>query len=333
MLEHILQEATEHIESRFYSEKFNFSYSSISKLMFSPTLFYRIYILKDRTEKTQKNLVEGKVIHALLLEPDSFTRDYIVSPTSLPTGKVKDLIDTVYYKNESADMTLEECEYDVLSSMISMNYYQALKKDEDRLKKVITAETRSYWQFLKEKGTKTLIDEETYVYCQEAVQVLNDTPGIRELLGTDGRTDVDVYNELRMEVDLPGKVYGLQGILDNLVIDHKEKTITINDFKTSGKGLKDFKDTIEHFDYWMQCVIYLYMVENNYKELIAEGYDLKFNFIVIDKYHNVYPFAVTRDTLMKWFGRFRDTLGIVSYHYDGNRYKLPHAFDTGAILL
>jgi hypothetical protein len=35
-------------ESEFYKKSFKFSYSSLNKLLFSPTLFYKDYILLDR---------------------------------------------------------------------------------------------------------------------------------------------------------------------------------------------------------------------------------------------------------------------------------------------
>ena len=58
-------------EEEFYArDKFNFSYSSLNKLLFSPSLFYKDYILQDREIRTDKHLVEGKLIHCLLLEQE-----------------------------------------------------------------------------------------------------------------------------------------------------------------------------------------------------------------------------------------------------------------------
>ena len=38
------------LEDKFYEKEFNFSYSSLNKLLFS-SLFYKEYILKDRGRK------------------------------------------------------------------------------------------------------------------------------------------------------------------------------------------------------------------------------------------------------------------------------------------
>ena len=57
-------------EEEFYNKDFKFSYSSLNKLLFSPSLFYKDYILKEREEKTDKHLIEGKLLHLLLLQPE-----------------------------------------------------------------------------------------------------------------------------------------------------------------------------------------------------------------------------------------------------------------------
>ena len=63
-------------ENNFYSKKFKFSYSSLNKLLFSPSLFYRDYILEEREIKTDKHLIEGKLIHLLLLQPEEFDKEF-----------------------------------------------------------------------------------------------------------------------------------------------------------------------------------------------------------------------------------------------------------------
>ena len=68
------------LEDKFYEKEFNFSYSSLNKLLFSPSLFYKEYILKDREQKIEKHLIEGSAIHCLLFEPDNFKNKFIVLP-------------------------------------------------------------------------------------------------------------------------------------------------------------------------------------------------------------------------------------------------------------
>ena len=53
-------------EDKFYANtNFAFSYSSLNKLLFSPSLFYKDYILWDREVRADKHLVEGKLVQEL----------------------------------------------------------------------------------------------------------------------------------------------------------------------------------------------------------------------------------------------------------------------------
>ena len=54
-------------KKKYNNNEFNFSYSSLNRLSFSPKLFYKDYILKIREIKTDKHLIEGKLLHLLLL--------------------------------------------------------------------------------------------------------------------------------------------------------------------------------------------------------------------------------------------------------------------------
>ena len=76
-LDALIQDSMEIMEKEFYSKPFSFSYSSLNKLLWNPQAFYQTYVLGNREERTDAHLVNGKIIHALLLEeskfPNSFT--------------------------------------------------------------------------------------------------------------------------------------------------------------------------------------------------------------------------------------------------------------------
>jgi len=340
MLSTLLQESVDHLEDKFYQTPFKFSYSSLSKLLYSPAVFYQMYVLGHKEDLTAAHLVEGSLIHYLLLENHDFDTKYIVSPASLPTGQQKKLVDMVYYKafpSLASDDTLkfDDFEHYILDVMVTINYFQALKTDQARIDKVMTAENKNYWEFLKTKKGKILIDEETRQYCQDAVDIIKLNPKIMILLGQNPvkGSSVEVFNEEYMEAVISGKPFGLKGFVDNLHIDHDNKIIFINDFKTSGKGLSEFKNSVEYFAYWMQAVVYMIMVSQKYYHLLDAGYSVKFHFIVIDKYFNVYPFPVSELTRNTWLERFKEVLVKAEYHYTNKRFELPYEFDTESVIL
>jgi hypothetical protein len=342
MLDQLMFDSASNLEAEFYKEKFYFSYSSLKKLLWNPAVFYQLYVLNIRNKGLDSDLINGKVIHALLLEGGKFNENFIISPSELPSGNSKVVIDRVYnhYKilvTDSAETrtNLEEFGNAILDVLADMKLHQSLKTDEQRLAKIITPDNISYFEFLKEKKDKVLIDQETYNYCKAAVDVVKATPDICNLIGC-ATTDFDnkeVYNELELQVDIKGKKFGLKGIIDNLLIDHDTKVIYINDIKTTSKELKDFKETVNFYSYWLQAVIYCTMVAIKFKDLLDNGYDIKFSFVVIDKNFNTYAFPVTSPTLENWFNKLTEVLDIASWHYENKNYGLPYEFAKGLVTL
>jgi hypothetical protein len=340
-LEDLMNESIQKLEGDFYSKKFYFSYSSLNKLLWNPAVFYQLYVLGIKEERTDAHLVQGKIIHALLLEPEKFQDNFIVSPDNLPTGNPRIVIDRVFAhhqelaKNGDPRTDVTEFSDAILDVMKDMNYHQSLKTDQQRLDKMMTPEIENYWNFLRAKGTKTLIDESSYDFCLGAVELIKTNSQICKLLGCNLTEfdNIQVFNELEISCNMADKNFGLKGIVDNLVIDHDQKILYINDVKTSSKELKDFPETVEFYSYWMQAVIYCTLVSVKFQNLLLQGYEVKFHFIVIDKSFQTYAFPVRQTTLEEWFDRLNKSLEKANWHYTNNSYDLPYDFATKSIVL
>lgn len=340
-LDALLQETAELQKEDFYTKKFYFSYSSLNKLLWNPVVFHQLYVLGIKEEKVDSYLVQGKVVHALLLEEAKFNDNFIVSPDNLPTANVKVLADKIYQlytaipKNELGSVDADKFEEVTLQVMKEMNYYQNLKTDQQRLDKTLTPDFRSYFEFLKTKGPKILIDQETYQFCKNAVDIIKQDGKLCSLIGCNV-TDFDnkeVYNEIPLSIDASNRPFGLKGIIDNIVINHDTKVININDIKTTSKDLKDFPETIEFYSYWLQAVVYMALVTTQFSNLIDQGYELNFHFVVIDKSFQTYAFPVSSSTLSAWFTRLQSVLDKAEWHYVNKNYELPYDFATGSVTL
>lgn len=340
-LEEIMQASAEHMEKEFYDKKFYFSYSSLNKLIWNPQVFYQQYVLGIKEEKLDQHLVQGKLIHALLLEEKKFNDLFIISPANLPTGNLRVVIDRVYNhhkelsRNGDTRVNLEEFDGAILDVMRDINYFQALKTDAQRLEKILTPDAISYWSFLKQKGNKTLIDQETYEFCLAAIEEIKRNTKLCNLIGCNV-TEFDnkeVINEEPISTDIKDRPFGIKGIVDNIVIDHDKKVIHINDIKTTSKDLKDFTESIEYYSYWLQAVIYCSLAGLKYDNLISNGYRLAFHFVVIDRNLQSYAFPVSENTLNNWFSRFTVTMDQAEWHYKNKSYGLPYAFANEAVVL
>lgn len=339
MINQLIEDVKEKSEKTFYDKKFYFSYSSLSKLLWNPVAFYHIYVLGLREEKITPSLLNGKVIHALLLSTDVFNDMFIISPDNLPTGNTKTVIDRIYnHSLELADSRtkLEDYENAIVDVLLDMNLHQSLKTDKQRIEKIITPQSINYWEFLKKKGNKELIDQSTYDYCNTAANQVKDDEKLVKLLGFNVTQfdNIEVYNEYEVKHDMTSFSFGLKGIIDNLVINHDEKVIYINDIKTSSKDLINFTESIEYYSYWMQAAIYTIICYLKYSNLIVvKNYSVKFHFIVIDQNFLTYAFPVSNTTIEKWIDQVTEKLKIAEYHYNNKKYELPYLFCTGKMIL
>ena len=336
-----LGKSPQELEKEFYNRPLYLSYSGLNKLLFSPTLYYKYYVLQQKEEKLESYLIDGKVIHNLLLDDGGFEKNFILLPSTLPTGNSRLVIDKVFeiHKNGgAADISiLAQYPQDILEILKQINLHQSLKTDEQRLAKIITEENISYFEFLKLKGSKDLIDSETLQRCNEAVDVLKNNSVITDLLGT-YRSEMEnskIYNELELSLDssILLRPFGLKGIVDNIKVDYDGKTVYINDLKTTGKTISDFKETIEYYNYNLQAAIYHRLVQEKLKDIISTDWNIVFNFIVVDKYMQVYAFKVSKATMMSWLDILNKKLDEAEWHYKNRKYNLPFEFETSQVVL
>jgi len=340
-LEQIMEESIKVMENDFYSKPFEFSYSSLNKILWNPQAFYQMYVLGNREEKTESYLVNGKIIHCLLLEPDKFHDQFIVSPVKLPTDNTRVLIDRVFAHaqelQKNGDQRTEFADYSdaVLDVLADMNLHQTLKTDQQRIDKIYTPDAINYWDFLKNRGTKTLIDQANYDFCKTGVDLIKMNKEVCNLIGCDINdfSNREVFNEISLSVKMNEKPFGIKGIIDNLVIDHDKRVIYINDIKTTSKDLKDFPESIDFYNYSLQAAMYCSLIGIKFINLIDAGYQLKFHFVVIDKSYQVYPFPVSDTTLNAWLSKLMVGLDKAEWHYVNKNYDLPYDFALGKVVL
>lgn len=77
-----------------------------------------------------------------------------------------------------------------------------------------------------------------------------------------------------------------KGFLDGILIDHRNKTITPYDLKTTGKSVHEFASSYIQYGYYRQCAFYEIAIkspESPVKPLLDRGYTLlDFKFIVVE---------------------------------------------------
>lgn len=325
---------------RFYSEQFYFSYSSINKLLYSPRAFYNHYILKQKEDSTDAHLVAGRALHCLLFEPNKFDDYFVMLPGKIPTESNKVIIDNIFQKHylpmNNNSLTLEDFPQDLLNQLLLNNLYQSLKTDIQRLEKILTDNNKEYFEFLKTKETKTVIDSAVKAQADASVEVLKANSTVMSLLQLDNNSPgIKVFSELQLQTLSTNFEFGYKGIIDNVVIDENTKTIFINDLKTTNKAIQDFPNSVDYYRYDIQAVIYNLLIYDKFIKDRSDKDEWKviFTFIVIDKFNLVYPFQVTDQTLANWETNFYDVIQRIDYHYRHRDYDLPYELAVGNVKL
>lgn len=322
-------------EEQFYADtEFCFSYSSLNKLLFSPSLFYKDYILKDREVKTDKHLIEGKALHCLMFEPDQFKTKFNVVPGKLPSENIRKVLkDMSLYTDVEV---LEDVEDRIiLDSLQHLNLYQSLKKDEARVAKIKTEDNVPYWDFVL-NPSMDVIDRDTFDRLSDSLTYLKNNEEVLTLL-SDETTDFDldpieVHCEKYLKSELKDVAFGLHGYVDYLKIDNDKKVATICDLKTTGKTVADFRETVDFYNYWLQAAIYMKLVYDFLGDK-ADEYTLEFKFIVIDKYNQVYVFDVSDNSINAWTNGLEGVINTAKFHYNSRNYSLPMDFLANKITL
>ena len=322
----------------FYKKEFNFSYSSINKLLFSPRMFYNHYVLKEKEDSTDSHLVIGRVLHCLLLEPANFDDQFAVMTSKIPSENNKKIIDNIfrnYLVNQNNTLTLEDYSKDILTHLLTINLHQSLKTDQQRLDKILTDENNEYFEFLKLSLGKTVIDQIILDNCKKSLDVIKANNDVRALLQLDKiqeNDEIEVYNELIVSMSDKNLPFGFKGVLDNVVVDHNSKTIFINDLKTSGKSIQDFPESVDYYKYWIQGTIYVMLASEKFLK-DKQDWNVQLTFIEIDKYNQVYPYQVSSESLSKWKIDFEKIVTQIRWHYDNKKYDLPYDLALGNVKL
>jgi len=321
-------------EEEFYSKDFSFSYSSLNKLLFSPSLFYKDYILYDREQKTEKYLIEGKLVHCILFEPNEVKKKFNLMPGKTPSDNVIKVLKNMQLHTDSKKLSDVE-DFIILDSLKECNLYQSLKLDEARIAKIRTEDAEEYWTFMNNSNVD-VIDQDTLDKCNEYVEIIKANPDVMELFasaGSDFELDpVTSYAEKMLNCNLKDKPFGLKGIIDYYKIDDEKQMITICDLKTTGKTISDFRETVDFYKYWLQAAIYCKLVFENIPES-QQHYDFIYKFVVIDKYKQVYVFDVSEKSLSQWTLGLNEVIKVAEHHYKTKNYSLPYDFLTSKIEL
>jgi len=261
--------------------------SLLKKILTSPRSFLDAQKKYAEEDSEEEHFVFGTMVDIMLTgTKDEFDKKFYRIPDNIKcSDTVKTIVLGVYqdvledvvpideFKNYK-DLILQHCKY--------QNYYPNWK-DETRVSKILE-EGAGYFEILAKTGGRTTVTETEYsnaVSCKMALQADQFT---KPFVDKKYDTETEFLDKFVVQFNVNG--VEIKGELDRIVLNHKTKTITPVDFKTTGKSINMFQYDFWKLRYDFQAATYrLGLVQDHrIQELIRNGYQINlFHYIVVEK--------------------------------------------------
>lgn len=234
-----------------------------------------------RVESTEQHFVFGSLVDMMLTESKKdFDKKYAVIPDDTGVSEtIAKIVKGVYDEiNDTFDLawgTLEDYPEQILKHC-NYELYQSRWKDETRINKIVEQGSK-YFDILKKCGTKTIITESEYakaVNCVMALRSDKHTGKYCQKKSNDPKILIIDKHVIMFEHE------GLEfkGEIDRIIVNHKEKTITPIDFKTTSKSVLNFENSFWHFRYDFQAAVYMLGLTKDKSERLKSYYEEGYSF-------------------------------------------------------
>ena len=112
-------------------------------------------------------------------------------------------------------------------------------------------------------GTKTIISNELYTEVLATVRALKESKATKWYFETDNpfNKDIERLYQLKFKATIDGVNY--RGMLDEVIVNHKNKTILPIDLKTSSKSEYNFYKSFIEWGYMWQAKLYTKLLKEN----------------------------------------------------------------------
>jgi hypothetical protein len=275
------------------------SSSSIKVFSQDRKKYNKIYILGEKVKESEdsKASIVGKLVETQLYEPEQFDkRFHISSLVSTPTGNMLAFVEGLY--KHSRDNTNEE-------GVVSLEFEEIAKlAHEDSgfkwtlervLGNFIGSDAEIYYKEIREVRSRnlTVVTLDDIGNADRIVEELKNntiTSGIVNLVNSDR------YQVLKQEQveDFVIDGLALKAMMDQVVIDHKEKTVQVYDLKCTWNVENFYEDYYLYRRAYIQAYVYKKAAEALKNQLDLNDYRIEDpKFIVCDSINYYSPLIYT----------------------------------------
>jgi hypothetical protein len=285
-----------------YQEIDALNQSLLKKILVSPAAF--LAQQNRQGDSDEAHFVFGSLVDDMLLSDVKIKEKYYIMEASPLTDKLKNITQYIYdYSKNSDDVRPWSELEEIMLFACDEHSFQTKWKNETRVKH-IKEKCGTYFQSLRHSEGKIIISDTDYDKAVNCVASLKADPYTKRFFSKEDH--IEIWKHKVITFTYQGLDF--KGELDQVVVDHKAKTIEPVDFKTTGKPIKGFSFDFWQYRYDFQSAVYLYGISKDPRvvELLKQGYTLiHFKYVVVETEMISSPmiFRVTNDVInMGWEG-------------------------------
>lgn len=311
-------------DEEYFSDKWAEWISNSKLALINPDQDGSPEVYREGLSKHQKysdSLVFGSAVHELVLQPESFI---LAENVDRPTAKLGAMADELF-ENYLNDLTDDKY---IIAASNKIDYYKG-KMDKIKIQNVLD-KCEEYWES-KERWHKNysgdkepiFLDPKSREKLKLCLASVNSNQEIQDLLHPRGVLEDPIsMNEAALFVQVKAEYNGketilkLKGKLDNFTIDTETGEVTLNDLKTTGHKLIDFKDSFKKYHYNRQMAMYSWMLRLYVmKQYNTKPSSLYANMLLVSTVpdYRAGIFKVTNKEIRNGFLEFKDLLQRVAY--------------------
>lgn len=311
-------------DEEYFSDKWAEWISNSKLALINPDQDGSPEVYKEGLGKHQKysdSLVFGSAVHELVLQPESFI---LAEGVDRPTAKLGAMADELF-ENYLNDLTDDKY---IIAASNKIDYYKG-KMDKIKIQNVLD-KCEEYWES-KEKWHKNysgdkepiFLDPKSREKLKLCLASVNSNQEIQDLLHPKGvledpisMNEAALFIQVKAEYNGKETVLKLKGKLDNFTIDTETGEVTLNDLKTTGHKLIDFKDSFKKYHYNRQMAMYSWMLRLYVmKQYNTKPSSLYANMLLVSTVpdYRAGIFKVTNREIRNGFLEFKDLLQRVAY--------------------
>lgn len=313
----------------YYAEK-AVSNSSLTWFLKSPK-YFRMMLNKEIEEYTPDYFQKGQQIHAYILEPDEFNKEYDFLDYETPrSAQQKQFCDTfARAKKGTKDEKL-------------LRAYRKAYANKDNDEKVIekanklAKDYQSYIKYLKQSQVKKILPISFMHTLNKMRSSVLEHKKAKELLYNEehlafGNTDkLFIQNELPIFWQYPDSELSCKSMLDRIIIDHENKKITMVDLKTTSH-LPEFADKAIEYGYNRQMAFYwmaLYWYLKNELKLDPDEYEKETYIVAVGKQDpiEVKVFKMSERRLTEGLNDVERLMYEVKWHFENDQWDYSRQY-------